>query len=140
MRGVWISTHLSLDWPNRTQSPAQQRAALSTLLDHDKATGMNAVFLQVRSQSRVQGAISQDPSLNRPGYGIVDLGASLSESKGKYKLSVGIKNLFDKHYASGNVGSFLSFKTTSGPSISSNGWQPARDAFRYATIRLDVAF
>ncbi len=51
MRGVWISTHLSLDWPNRTQTPAQQRAALQTILDHNKATGMNAVFLQVRSQS-----------------------------------------------------------------------------------------
>jgi uncharacterized lipoprotein YddW (UPF0748 family) len=51
LRGVWVSTHLSLDWPNRTQTPAQQRAALNAILDHNKATGMNAVFLQVRSQS-----------------------------------------------------------------------------------------
>jgi uncharacterized lipoprotein YddW (UPF0748 family) len=51
MRGVWISTHLSLDWPNRLQTPAQQRAALVQILDHNKATGMNAAFLQVRSQS-----------------------------------------------------------------------------------------
>ncbi|HEX9171912.1 MAG TPA: family 10 glycosylhydrolase, partial [Telluria sp.] len=51
MRGVWISTHLSLDWPNRTQTPAQQRAALVTILEHNKATGMNAAFLQVRSQA-----------------------------------------------------------------------------------------
>jgi uncharacterized lipoprotein YddW (UPF0748 family) len=51
LRGVWISTHLSLDWPNRTQTPAQQRAALAAILDHNKATGMNAVFFQVRSQS-----------------------------------------------------------------------------------------
>ncbi|HEY0489496.1 MAG TPA: family 10 glycosylhydrolase [Telluria sp.] len=51
MRGVWISTHISLDWPNRTQTPAQQRAALLGILDHNKATGMNAAFLQVRSQS-----------------------------------------------------------------------------------------
>ena len=51
MRGVWLTTHLSLDWPNRTQTPAQQRSALlSTLLDHNKATGINSVFLQVRSQ------------------------------------------------------------------------------------------
>lgn len=99
-----------------------------------------AINMQVRSQSRVQGAISQDPSLLRPGYGIVDIGASLRESKGKYKFSVGIKNLFDKHYASGNAGSFLNFKQTSGPDIKSYGWQPARDAFRYATARLDVAF
>lgn len=51
MRGVWISTHLSLDWPSRTQTPDQQRAALLGILDHNKATGMNAAFLQVRSQS-----------------------------------------------------------------------------------------
>ncbi|QOL49355.1 family 10 glycosylhydrolase [Massilia litorea] len=51
LRGVWISTHLSLDWPNRTQTPDQQRAALAAILDHNLATGMNAAFLQVRSQS-----------------------------------------------------------------------------------------
>ena len=99
-----------------------------------------AVNMQMRAQSAVVGAISQDPSLNRPGYGIFDIGASLSEPRGKYKLSVGIKNLFDHHYASGNVGSFMNFKQTSGPDIKSYGWQPARDAFRYATIRLDMVF
>lgn len=51
MRGVWISTHLSLDWPNRLHTPEQQRAELVKILDHNKATGMNAAFLQVRSQS-----------------------------------------------------------------------------------------
>ncbi len=51
LRGVWISTHISLDWPNRTQTPAQQQAALKAILDHNKATGMNAAFLQVRSQA-----------------------------------------------------------------------------------------
>jgi len=51
LRAVWISTHLSLDWPNRTQTPEQQRAALTAILDHNVATGMNAAFLQVRSQS-----------------------------------------------------------------------------------------
>jgi uncharacterized lipoprotein YddW (UPF0748 family) len=51
LRGVWISTHISLDWPNRTQTPTQQQAALRSILDHNKATGMNAAFLQVRSQA-----------------------------------------------------------------------------------------
>ncbi len=96
--------------------------------------------MQVRTQSAVRGAISQDPTLDRAGYGIVDLGTSLSDNQGKYKLSVGVKNVGDKHYASGNVGSFLNFKQTTGPDIKSQGWQPARDAFRYATIRLDVAY
>ncbi|GGY88370.1 TonB-dependent receptor [Pseudoduganella plicata] len=99
-----------------------------------------AINGNVRAQSKVQGAISQDPSLMRPGHGIVDLGASIADNGGKYKFSVGVKNLFDHHYAVGNVGSFLNFKQVSGPDIRSYGWQPARDAFRYYTARLDVNF
>ncbi|MEJ7778416.1 MAG: family 10 glycosylhydrolase [Daejeonella sp.] len=51
LRGVWITTHISLDWPNRTQTPAQQQAALKVILDHNKATGLNAAYFQVRAQS-----------------------------------------------------------------------------------------
>ena len=61
LRGVWISTHLSLDWPNRTQTPAQQQAALAAILDHNKATGMNAAFLQVRSQADAMYPSSHEP-------------------------------------------------------------------------------
>jgi uncharacterized lipoprotein YddW (UPF0748 family) len=61
MRGVWISTHLSLDWPNRTQTPAQQQAALMAILDHNKATGMNAAFFQVRSQADAMYASNLEP-------------------------------------------------------------------------------
>ncbi|MBO9199470.1 MULTISPECIES: family 10 glycosylhydrolase [Niastella] len=49
-RGAWIATYTNIDWPNRTQTPAQQRAALLTILDHHKATGITALFIQVRSQ------------------------------------------------------------------------------------------
>jgi uncharacterized lipoprotein YddW (UPF0748 family) len=61
LRGVWISTHLSLDWPNRLQTPAQQRAALAAILDHNKATGMNAAFLQVRSQADAMYPSEHEP-------------------------------------------------------------------------------
>lgn len=61
MRGVWLSTHLSLDWPNRTQTPVQQRSALTTLLDHNKATGVNSVFFQVRSQADAMYPSSIEP-------------------------------------------------------------------------------
>jgi uncharacterized lipoprotein YddW (UPF0748 family) len=61
MRGVWISTHLSLDWPNRTQTPSQQQAALRAILDHNKATGMNAAFFQVRSQADAMYPSSVEP-------------------------------------------------------------------------------
>lgn len=61
LRGVWISTHVSLDWPNRTQTPTQQRAALNTILDHNKATGINAVYFQVRSQADAMYPSSLEP-------------------------------------------------------------------------------
>jgi len=99
-----------------------------------------AFNLQMRSQSWVVGNISQDPTLNRPGYGVVDLAASISENKGTYKLSFGVKNLFDRHYAAGGVGGFLTFRPTTGTNITSTGWYPARDAFRYFSVRLDLAF
>src|SRR5688500_2800922 len=51
LRGAWISTHLGLDWPVGSQTPAQQRAALLAYLDEQKQYGMNAIFFQVRSQA-----------------------------------------------------------------------------------------
>lgn len=50
MRGAWIATYSNIDWPNRTQTPAQQRAAFLTILEHHKATGLNTLYIQVRSQ------------------------------------------------------------------------------------------
>jgi uncharacterized lipoprotein YddW (UPF0748 family) len=51
LRGAWISSYFGLDWPNKNESPATQRSRLITILDHHKATGINVVYLQVRSQS-----------------------------------------------------------------------------------------
>jgi uncharacterized lipoprotein YddW (UPF0748 family) len=50
LRGAWIATVGNLDWPVRTQTPAQQRAALGSILDHHKATGINVLYIQIRSQ------------------------------------------------------------------------------------------
>ena len=50
MRGAWIATYSNIDWPNRTQTPAQQRAAFLSIIDHHKATGLNTLYIQVRSQ------------------------------------------------------------------------------------------
>lgn len=50
LRGAWIATYANIDWPVRTQTPQQQRTAFLTLIDHHQATGINAVFVQVRSQ------------------------------------------------------------------------------------------
>lgn len=50
LRGAWISSYFGLDWPNKNESPATQRSRLISILDHHKATGINVVYLQVRSQ------------------------------------------------------------------------------------------
>jgi uncharacterized lipoprotein YddW (UPF0748 family) len=50
LRGAWIATYLNIDWPNRSQTREAQRAALLTILDHHKATGINVLYIQVRSQ------------------------------------------------------------------------------------------
>lgn len=50
LRGAWVATFTGIDWPNRTQTPAQQRAAFITIANHHKATGMNVLYVQMRSQ------------------------------------------------------------------------------------------
>ncbi len=50
LRGAWIASYLGIDWPNKNQSPAQQRASLVSILDQHQATGINTIYLQVRSQ------------------------------------------------------------------------------------------
>ncbi|WP_461491825.1 family 10 glycosylhydrolase [Pontibacter sp. HJ8] len=49
-RGAWIASYFGIDWPNKNHTPAQQRAAFISIVEHHKATGKNALFIQVRSQ------------------------------------------------------------------------------------------
>jgi uncharacterized lipoprotein YddW (UPF0748 family) len=51
LRGAWISTVGGLDWPARGASTSSQKAALITILDHHKATGINTIYFQCRSSS-----------------------------------------------------------------------------------------
>jgi len=61
MRGTWIATFANIDWPTRTQTPAQQRSALISILDHHKATGINTIYMQVRSQCDAMYQSSIEP-------------------------------------------------------------------------------
>src|SRR5687768_7536865 len=60
-RGAWIATYANIDWPTRSQTPAQQQAALISILNHHQATGINAIFLQIRSQSDALYASTIEP-------------------------------------------------------------------------------
>lgn len=70
LRGAWITTHLSLDWPVRSQTPAQQRTGLISILDHHKVTGMNTMYFQVRSQSDAMYPSTLEPwsAVLNPGH------------------------------------------------------------------------
>ncbi len=49
MRGVWVSTVYSLDYPEAVTADEEAlRQQADEILDDSKAMGMNAVFLQVR--------------------------------------------------------------------------------------------
>ncbi len=50
-RGAWIATVLRLDWPWSIDDTAAQQQQLTDLLDELAASGINAVFFQVRSES-----------------------------------------------------------------------------------------
>lgn len=50
-RGAWVATYFSIDWPNRTHTPQQQRDAFITIANHHQQTGITTMYLQVRSQS-----------------------------------------------------------------------------------------
>lgn len=48
-RAVWVATVVNIDWPtNKNLTPAQERAEFITLLERQKANGMNAIMQQIR--------------------------------------------------------------------------------------------
>ena len=50
MRGAWIATYANIDWPSVGATTAAEQSSFIQRLDEHKATGMNAIFAQVRSQ------------------------------------------------------------------------------------------
>ena len=62
LRGAWISTVFNIDWPSsRTLTTSQQQAELIRILDTLNATGINAVYLQVRPESDALYASTIEP-------------------------------------------------------------------------------
>lgn len=49
LKGVWVTTVFNLDYPSKaTTDPALLKKDADAILDHVKAMGLNAVFLQIR--------------------------------------------------------------------------------------------
>jgi len=92
-----------------------------------------------RHQSAINFSLSQDARTIQPAYGILDLGIALGDRNGRYKVSLNANNVFDTAYA---INLFNGTGGFSAPGVTAVGksWQPARDAFRYLSVRFDARF
>jgi len=97
------------------------------------------VTFDYRWQSKINFSLTQDPVTTEKAYGVFDASIGGTAGDGRYKLTVFVNNLFDKHYAVG-IGNTTSGFNAPGVTASGTNWQPARDSFRYAGVRLDVGF
>jgi iron complex outermembrane recepter protein len=97
------------------------------------------VSLNYRWQSKVNFSLNQDPRTVQPSYGVFDASIGATAENGRYKLTLFVNNAFNKHYSVFLGNTTLGF---SAPGVAASGqiWQPARDAYRYAGVRLDAKF
>ncbi len=62
LRGAWIATVHNIDWPSRKfLSPEQQRSEFEEIVQSHKKTGINALFVQVRTAADAFYAIGNEP-------------------------------------------------------------------------------
>lgn len=97
----------------------------------------------LRRRTEVLTNINQDPTLASPAVTIVNVGFGFKDKGGKYQLGFYVNNLFDHHYANTGypgLGTWRVNPTNSGSSYAHTTWTPARDAFSYMALRLDVKF
>lgn len=96
-----------------------------------------------RYQSSVLTNINQDPTLAAPGIGIFNLGFGIRSKADIYKLSFFVNNVFDRHYALTGftgLGSWNAKAPNPPVTVSTTTWTPARDAWRYESVRFDMKF
>jgi len=61
LRGAWMATYANIDWPSSGATSAQEQSTYIQRMDEHKATGMNAVFVQIRSQCDAMYPSSIEP-------------------------------------------------------------------------------
>jgi len=97
----------------------------------------------VRAQSHILTNINQDPTLGAPGFGILNLGFGIKDKKDRFKISFFINNVTDHQYALtgfSGLGSWSSKAPNPKVTVTTTTWTPARDAFRYEAMRVDLKF
>lgn len=105
---------------------------------------VNAFFSgNVRHRTEVLTNINQDPTLASPAVTIVNVGFGIKDKEGKYQLGLFVNNLFDKHYANtgfSGLGNWSARAPNPAVTVTQTTWTPARDAFRYTALRLDLKY
>ena len=62
LRGVWIATVQNIDWPSpHNYDGAKQKSEFIDLLNSHQKTGINALFVQIRTASDALYAKSAEP-------------------------------------------------------------------------------
>lgn len=97
-------------------------------------------------QSEMMTTITQDPTFHVPSYSITDLGFGMRDKRDRVKISFLVNNVFDKHYATTGFAGAPTYRGASSAPVSTVAnsgvgmWVPARDAFRYFSVRVDAKF
>lgn len=60
-RAAWLATYSNIDWPSSGSTTAQEQSTFIQRVDEHKATGMNALFVQIRSQCDAMYASPYEP-------------------------------------------------------------------------------
>lgn len=60
-RGVWMATFSNIDWPAVGSTSAQEQSTFIQRVNEHQATGMNALFVQIRSQCDAMYPSSFEP-------------------------------------------------------------------------------
>ena len=120
------------------------KGSISGQYDFSMQEGMKEfVSGTFRYQSKVLTNINQDPTLAAPGVGIFNLGFGFKDLADKYRLSFFVNNVFDRHYALTGftgLGSWNAKAPNPVVNVTTTTWTPARDAWRYESVRFDMKF
>lgn len=120
------------------------KGAISGQYDFAFSQGLKEFFSGTyRYQSKVLTNINQDPSLAAPAVGIFNLGFGVHDNADKYRLSLFVNNVFDRHYALTGftgLGSWSAKAPNPPVTVTTTTWTPARDAWRYESVRFDAKF
>ncbi len=120
------------------------KATISGQYDLALDNALKAFFTGTwRYQSKVLTNINQDPTLAAPGVGIFNLGFGFKDNADKYRLSFFVNNVLDRHYALTGftgLGSWNAKAPNPPVTVATTTWTPARDAWRYESVRFDMKF